>query len=129
MSKIGDSIEVTREDQEKINLFSRLNQQLTDVDESVESRNKIVKDINDANEIIEELGITDEDAPGTATLLSKDIDTIRRIIFVSEFFISGPFLFWNHFLFRNIFAHISQYALVHRNYCSVTQKKYTSLKY
>ena len=56
--------EVTREDQEKINLFSRLNQQLTDVDESIETRNKVVKDITDATEIVEELQITDEDAPG-----------------------------------------------------------------
>ena len=62
--KFTDTVEVTREDQEKINKFSRLNQRLTDVDAAVSSRQKIVKDITDASEIVEELQITDDEAPG-----------------------------------------------------------------
>ena len=65
MSKLDSTIEVTRTDQEKINLFSRLNQQLSDVEALIEGRNKIVKDITDANEIVEELQITDDEAPVT----------------------------------------------------------------
>merc|ERR1711893_562759 len=61
--KFTDTVEVTREDQEKINKFSRLNQRLTDVDAAVSSRQKIVKDITDASEIVEELQITDDEAP------------------------------------------------------------------
>lgn len=38
-----DNIEVLREDQEKINKFSRLNGQLTEVEQMIESRTKIVK--------------------------------------------------------------------------------------
>jgi prefoldin subunit 4 len=69
--KVDDNIEVTRFDQEKINMFSRLNQQLTDVETAIESRNKIVKDVTDATEIIEELQITDEDAPGTQKIYKQ----------------------------------------------------------
>ena len=64
--KFTDTVEVTREDQEKINKFSRLNQRLTDVDSAVSGRQKIVKDISDASEIVEELQITDDDAPGSS---------------------------------------------------------------
>lgn len=80
MPKPTDNIEVLREDQEKINKFSRLNGQLTEVDQMIEQRTKIVKvikcslspfecvffyqDIADANEIVEELQITDDEAPG-----------------------------------------------------------------
>ncbi|CAG5095077.1 Oidioi.mRNA.OKI2018_I69.XSR.g14021.t1.cds [Oikopleura dioica] len=63
MPKPTDNIEVLREDQEKINKFSRLNGQLTEVDQMIEQRTKIVKDIADANEIVEELQITDDEAP------------------------------------------------------------------
>merc|ERR1711937_881209 len=52
--KFTDTVDVTREDQEKINKFSRLNQRLTDVDAAVSSRQKIVKDITDASEIGED---------------------------------------------------------------------------
>ena len=43
MPKPTDNIEVLREDQEKINKFSRLNGQLTEVDQMIEQRTKIVK--------------------------------------------------------------------------------------
>ena len=56
--------EVTRVDQDKINLFSRMNQRMTDIDASIASRKKTVTDIEDANEIVENLQIVEEDAPG-----------------------------------------------------------------
>ena len=43
MPKPTDNIEVLREDQEKINKFSRLNGQLSEVEQMIESRTKIVK--------------------------------------------------------------------------------------
>jgi len=55
--------EVTRVDQDKINLFSRMNQRMTDIDASIASRKKTVTDIDDANEIVENLQIVEEDAP------------------------------------------------------------------
>ena len=56
--------EVTRVDQDKINLFSRMNQRMTDIDASIATRKKTVTDIEDANEIVENLQIVEEDAPG-----------------------------------------------------------------
>jgi len=61
---VDDTKEVNRTDQEKINKFSRCNQRLTDIDTLIQSRKKIVTDIDDANEIIENLQIVEEDAPG-----------------------------------------------------------------
>merc|ERR1711990_118587 len=55
--------EVTKVDQEKINQFSRYNQQLGDIDVAVSKRDKIVTDIKDAAEIIDDLQIVEEDAP------------------------------------------------------------------
>merc|ERR1711990_32360 len=60
---VDDTKEVNRSDQEKINKFSRCNQRLTDIDTLIQSRKKIVTDIDDANEIIENLQIVEEDAP------------------------------------------------------------------
>ena len=59
--------EVTRVDQDKINLFSRMNQRMTDIDASIATRKKTVTDIEDANEIVENLQIVEEDAPGKET--------------------------------------------------------------
>merc|ERR1712212_1145234 len=49
MPQVGSDKEVTRVDQDKINLFSRMNQRMTDIE--------------DANEIVENLQIVEEDAP------------------------------------------------------------------
>ena len=61
---VDDTKEVNRMDQEKINSFSRCNQRLTDIDALITSRKKIVTDIEDATEIVENLQIVEEDAPG-----------------------------------------------------------------
>ena len=61
--------EVTRVDQDKINLFSRMNQRMTDIDASIATRKKTVTDIEDANEIVENLQIVEEDAPGNESTL------------------------------------------------------------
>merc|ERR1712212_1310362 len=63
MPQVGSDKEVTRVDQDKINLFSRMNQRMTDIDASIASRKKTVTDIEDANEIVENLQIVEEDAP------------------------------------------------------------------
>ena len=75
--KFTDTVEVTREDQEKINKFSRLNQRLTDVDAAVSSRQKIVKDITDASEIVEELQITDDEAPGSSAIIFSNYHNLK----------------------------------------------------
>merc|ERR1712128_342764 len=54
---------LTKVDQEKINKFSRYNQQLGDIDVAVAKRDKVVTDIKDAAEIIDDLQIVEEDAP------------------------------------------------------------------
>ena len=41
-----------------------MNQRMTDIDASIASRKKTVTDIEDANEIVENLQIVEEDAPG-----------------------------------------------------------------
>ena len=64
--------EVTKVDQEKINKFSRYNQQLGDIDVAVAKRDKIVTDIKDAAEIIDDLQIVEEDAPGKLQLTLVD---------------------------------------------------------
>ena len=64
--------EVTKVDQEKINKFSRYNQQLGDIDVAVAKRDKIVTDIKDAAEIIDDLQIVEEDAPGKWQLTLVD---------------------------------------------------------
>merc|ERR1712235_154786 len=63
ITKMAGDKEVTRVDQDKINLFSRMNQRMTDIDASIASRKKTVTDIDDANEIVENLQIVEEDAP------------------------------------------------------------------
>ena len=65
--------EVTRVDQDKINLFSRMNQRMTDIDASIASRKKTVTDIEDANEIVENLQIVEEDAPGKKRLHKRNV--------------------------------------------------------
>jgi len=60
---MSDTKEVTKVDQEKINKFSRYNQQLVDIDTAVDKRKKIVTDITDATEIVDDLAIVEEDAP------------------------------------------------------------------
>ena len=68
--------EVTRVDQDKINLFSRMNQRMTDIDASIATRKKTVTDIEDANEIVENLQIVEEDAPGKETKITHERTTL-----------------------------------------------------
>ena len=71
--------EVTRVDQDKINLFSRMNQRMTDIDASIATRKKTVTDIEDANEIVENLQIVEEDAPGKETKIFKAESSAQKI--------------------------------------------------
>lgn len=76
MAKAGTDVECTKADQMKINEFSRYNQQMNDVEEKIAKRNKILEDINDANGVVEELGITDDEAPGKIKhMISSNIKT------------------------------------------------------
>lgn len=76
--------EVTKVDQEKINQFSRYNQQLGDIDTAVAKREKIVTDIKDAAEIIDDLQIVEEDAPGEKI---SYFCTTRFIIVICDLFV------------------------------------------
>ena len=71
--------EVTRVDQDKINLFSRMNQRMTDIDASIASRKKTVTDIEDANEIVENLQIVEEDAPGKKRLHKCNVTDLIKL--------------------------------------------------
>ena len=75
--------EVTRVDQDKINLFSRMNQRMTDIDASIASRKKTVTDIEDANEIVENLQIVEEDAPGKKKI---PVFSVKSWVFKEEEF-------------------------------------------
>ena len=71
--------EVTRVDQDKINMFSRMNQRMTDIDASIASRKKTVTDIDDANEIVENLQIVEEDAPGKKRLHKHNVTDLIKL--------------------------------------------------
>ncbi|KAL2759834.1 hypothetical protein ACRALDRAFT_1074041 [Sodiomyces alcalophilus JCM 7366] len=57
-ASVGDEVEVRREDQDKINKFSRLHQRQLVIEEELQSKNKEKEDLDDLNV---ELELIDED--------------------------------------------------------------------
>ncbi|KAL2886938.1 Prefoldin subunit 4 [Ceratocystis lukuohia] len=56
---MGDEVQVRREDQDKINLFSRLNQRETLLEDALKTKNKEKEDLDDLST---ELELADEDS-------------------------------------------------------------------